>query len=306
MPIGTSNLSFSLGTPGTQWTVVDIQDMILNLSPKDTPFFEMTGVGSAQSIRHEWQVEALEARGINAFLEGADFTFTNMGTPSREFNIAQIVQQGAEVSGSAEAQPYYGARSALKKELAKRMAEHRNALEHNLIRAALTVGGTTQARRMDGLLQAANLATTANNGSLSEAAFLSLAETLWQNGSEPNTVLCNSKIKNDINAYTGVGSAKYIETEIREVITQVLTYSSDYGTINVYLCRDMTSTANATNGVELAMFDKTLLRKDYLRPTFMKRYPEGIVDGHRVSMTSELTLYYGNGSSIYWWRGMAD
>lgn len=307
MAIGTSNYSYGLGTPGTQWTQVDVQDIILNLSPKDTPFFEMTGTGSAQSIRHEWQVEALEARGINAFLEGADFTFTNMGTPTREFNIAQIITHGCEISGSAEAQPYYGARSAMKKELAKRMAEHRNALEHNLIRATITTGGSTAARRMDGLLAAANLATSGGLASLTEAGFISLAETLWQNGSEPNTVLTNSKLKNDINAFTGIGSTKYIETNIREVITQVLTYSSDYGTINVYLSRDMTGGAvNASIGQELAMFDKTLLRKDYLRPSFMKKYPEGIVDGHRTSLTSELTLYYGNGSSIYWWRGAAD
>ena len=279
---------------------------ILNLSPVDTPFFEMTGVGSSQSIRHEWQVEALEARQINAYLEGADFTFTNMGVPSREFNINQIITHGCEISGSAEAQPYYGARSAMKKEIAKRMKEHRNAIEHSLIRAALNAGADATARRMDGLLAAANLATTATNASLSEAAFISLAEALWQNGSEPNTCLVNSKLKNDINAFTGIGSTKYIETTIREVVTQVLTYCTDYGIINVYLSRDMTSTANATNGVELALFDKTMLRKDYLRPAFMKRYPEGIVDGHRSSLTSELTLYYGNGSSIFHWRGMAD
>ena len=306
MPIGTSNYSYSLGTPGTQWTQVDIQDMILNLSPTDTPFFEMTGVGSSQSIRHEWQVQALEARSVNAYLEGADFTYTNIGTPTREVNINQILTHGAQLSGSAEAQPYYGARSALKHELSRRMKEHRNALEHSLIRGVLNSGDATTARQMDGVLAAANVATNAVGASLTEAGFISLAETLWLNGSSPNTVLTNSKLKNDINAFTGIGPTKYVDMPIREIITQILTYQTDYGTINVFLSRDMTSTANATAGVELVMFDKQMLRKDYLRPSFMKRYPEGIMDGHRASLMTELTLYYGNGTSIYHWRGMAN
>jgi hypothetical protein len=186
------------------------------------------------------------------------------------------------------------------------MKEHRNALEHSLIRGVLNAGDATTARQMDGLIAAANVATAEGTGTLGEAGFIGMAEVLWLNGSEPNTVLTNSKLKNDINAFQGIGPTKYVDMPIREIITQILTYQTDYGTINVYLSRDMTSTANTTNGCELVMFDKQMLRKDYLRPSFMKRYPEGIMDGHRASIMTELTLYYGNGTSIFHWRGLAN
>jgi len=50
----------------------DLLDLIVNISPVDTPMLSGFGTGSAKATLHEWQTESLAARGDNAVVEGVD------------------------------------------------------------------------------------------------------------------------------------------------------------------------------------------------------------------------------------------
>ena len=50
----------------------DLQNVIYNISPTDTPFMSSIGTGTATFTKHEWQTDSLASAASNAQIEGDD------------------------------------------------------------------------------------------------------------------------------------------------------------------------------------------------------------------------------------------
>jgi hypothetical protein len=81
----------------------DLQNVIYNISPTDTPFMSSIGSGNAESTKHEWQTDSLASAASNAQIEGDDSPSAALSATSRVFNYTQISYKPVMVSGTQEA-----------------------------------------------------------------------------------------------------------------------------------------------------------------------------------------------------------
>ena len=69
----------------------DVEGIIQNISPKDTPFQASIGSGKATNTLHSWLEDTLDtADGSNAAVEGADATAAAMLPPEKLTNYTQL------------------------------------------------------------------------------------------------------------------------------------------------------------------------------------------------------------------------
>lgn len=68
----------------------DLQDIIYDVSPEETPFYSACAKVKATNTFHEWQTDALRASAANAHIEGDDTTAGAATATSRLGNYTQI------------------------------------------------------------------------------------------------------------------------------------------------------------------------------------------------------------------------
>lgn len=79
----------------------DLSDVIYNISPEETPFWNNIGTGKASNTYHEWQTQTLaSAVDTNANLEGDDANLDAANTTTRVGNRTQIADKTAVISGT--------------------------------------------------------------------------------------------------------------------------------------------------------------------------------------------------------------
>jgi hypothetical protein len=83
----------------------DLENVIYDISPTDTPFMSMGGRMDAIAVNHEWQTDALAAAGDNFNEEGATLTASEPAATTRVGNICQISLKTTLVSGTLDAVP---------------------------------------------------------------------------------------------------------------------------------------------------------------------------------------------------------
>jgi len=96
---------------------------------------------------------------------------------------------------------------------------------------------------------------------MSEARFMSVANGIWDNGGELDTVLCNGAIKREISDFAG-RSASQIIVSPETVANNVTLVQTDFGDCKVMMDRHMT----VTNGVDVGFVDWDYLNVAFLRP----------------------------------------
>ena len=107
-------------------------------------------------------------------------------------------------------------------------------------------------------------ASTTAAGSLAvmtEALFMGVANGIWDNGGELDTVLCNGAIKREISDFAG-RAASQIVVSPETVANNVTLVQTDFGDCKVMMDRHMT----VTNGVDVGFVDWDYLNIAFLRP----------------------------------------
>ena len=110
----------------------------------------------------------------------------------------------------------------------------------------------------------AHTASTTAAGSLgvmTEALFMGVANGIWDNGGELDTVLCNGAIKREISDFAG-RSASQIIVSPETVANNVTLVQTDFGDCKVMMDRHMA----VTNGVDVGFVDWDYLNVAFLRP----------------------------------------
>jgi len=289
--------TYFLEPAGTNWRELQILDDILNLDPRATPFFEVTGVTDAPSKEHFWQVRGVKARAVNKALEGATLVGQEVSPPTRVNNNTQIQHTGVEITRTTMSEQHYGVSDIWQDQLALYEYEHRADTEYVLIRGMQDTGTTTTAREMQGLLAA----TTTNvsdlggiSGAFNEFFFVDAIETSWKNIDTPalDCMVCASARKR-IDIFDSRGATRRMDVMIREIPNVVTKYISSFGDVNIFNSRDLIDTS--TSG-EVIFFDRTDKKKAYLDRTFLQPVAK-TQDADTAVIIDELTLEYGNEAS---------
>lgn len=292
----------------------DVEDVIFNISPTETPFLTMAKRKKATATLHQWQTDSLSAAAANRAIEGDDSTYATASPTTMLSNYTQISKKTVMVSGTADAVRKYGRKEEFAYQIAKRGKELKRDIELALVtNQASSAGGSGTARSSAGIesmitnrvLGTGNTTgttpgyasgtwsapTDGTATAMTEGDLVSALELAWQDGGDPGTIMVNSALKRKIATFGGANKFSGVQvnqgrTAQAVVIGGVDLYISDFGEHKVVLNRYMRAGT-------LLCLDKEYMSVAFLRPIkFEERAKTG--DATRGEILTEYTLVAEN------------
>lgn len=293
----------------------DIEDVIFNISPTETPLLTMAKRKKVSATLHQWQTDALAAAAANRAIEGDDSTYATATPTTMLSNYCQIARKTVMVSGTADAVRKYGRKEEFAYQIAKKGKELKRDIEFTLVQNQVSsAGGSGTARSSAGIenMIAGNrilgtgnttgttpgyaagvwgAVTDGTAATMVETDLVSALEAAWQDGGDTSIVMVNSTLKKRIasfagaSAYAGV-SVNQGRTAQGVVVGGVDLYISDFGEHKIMLNRYMRT------GTVLCL-DPEYVSVGFLRPIkFEERAKTG--DATRGELLCEFTLIGDN------------
>lgn len=292
----------------------DVEDIIFNIAPTETPFLTMAKRKKVSAINHQWQTDDLAAAAANRAIEGDDSTYATATPTTMLSNYTQIAKKTVMVSGTADAVRKYGRKEEFAYQIAKKGKELKRDIEFALIQNQVSsAGGSGTARSSAGIeVMIVNRVLGTNNttgttpgyaagvwgavtdgtaATMVEADLVSALELAWQKGGDPSVVMVNSTLKKRIASFAGATS--YAGVSVNQgrtakgvVVGGVDLYISDFGEHNIKLNRYQRT------GTVLCL-DPEYVSVGFLRPIkFEERAKTG--DSTRGEILTEFTLIADN------------
>lgn len=232
----------------------DLEDVIYDISPVDTPFLSTAARMRARSTFHEWQTDALASSAVNSHLEGDDSTADTSTATSRFGNYTMISKKTPRVSGTQRAVDAAGRADEMDYQIAKRGRELKRDMETALLGTqAAVVGSEATARVLAGAAcwlfnnqvksGAASTTPTITSGAPTTAPTAGTAATFteqnlkdavsatWDDGGDPGIVMVNSFNKQKASAFAGIAT-QYRDNPQKgpaTIIGSASVYVSDFG-----------------------------------------------------------------------------
>jgi len=293
----------------------DLQDMIYDISPTETPFMSNIGRGKARNTYHEWQTDSLAAATAgNARIEGDDAVTNTASATSRLGNYTQIMTKTPRVTGTMEAVDKAGRRSEMSYQISKRGKELKRDIESALCGTqAAAVGTAAGARELAGVgawlwdnqKKKGTAATTVAVSSgapttdptagtaavFTETDLKSVIADCWTDGGEPNMVLVGAFNKQTASGFSGIAT-QYRDNPQKgqaTIIGAADVYVSDFGTLNIVPSR-------FTPASNVYVLDTEYWEAAFLRPINQKPLAKTGDSEHR-QILAEVTLCAKNPSS---------
>lgn len=244
----------------------DLADVIYQISPEETPFFNNIGRGSVSNTYFEWQTDVLGSAGENAVVEGNEAAFSAPAATKRMGNYCQIATKTALVSGTLDAVSKAGRKKELAYQLSQRAAELKLDVEYALVRNQAAVGGnSTTARKTagfesflrtnvdrstDGTPAGAdptlsgttegypNAAPTDDSTprAFSETILKSVVKSIYESGGKATVLMVGPAQKQLVSTFTGLSSNRNNVSSGPSAVTIVGAadaYLSDFGLLSV-------------------------------------------------------------------------
>jgi hypothetical protein len=246
MPINANTFSTALAKGNRE----DLDNLIYNISPTDTPFITATKKGKVSNVLFEWQTDSLASATNNVKPEG-DIPANEAVAPTiRVQNYCQISHKTNEISGTQEAMNSAGRPKGEKSlQLAKRMEELKRDMEVAVLQNGTSIAVSTgrQTRGAAGWCATnclvgvggaapnptTNTAPTAGTARpLTEGLLKDLLRNIWVAGGDPTVIMCGGSVKQSISAMTG-NATRMNEADNKKLYAGIDVYVSDFGTLKV-------------------------------------------------------------------------
>ena len=293
----------------------DVEGVIFNISPEETPFLSMAKRKKVSNTLHQWQTDSLAAAAANRQIEGDDSTYATASPTTMLSNYTQIAKKTVMVSGTADAVRKYGRKEEFAYQIAKKGKEMKRDIEFALVQnQASSAGGSATARSSAGIESmiagnrilgtgnttgttpgyAAGVWAAPTDGTataMTEADLVSALEAAWVDGGDASLIMVNSTLKRKIATFGGASKFSGVQvqgprTAQAVVIGGVDLYISDFGEHKIALNRYMRT------GTLLAL-DPEYVSVGFLRPIkFEERAKTG--DATRGELLTEFTLIADN------------
>jgi hypothetical protein len=252
----------------------EVDKLIANVAPTDTPFISMIGSANCESTHPEWLEDTLGDAAVNKQIEGFDATAAEIVPPTKLENYTQILAKSFMVAGSLEEAKKHGRKSELQYQSGLRMKELSRDLEYNALNSTKAAGNGSTARAMDGLLAFAHADSTYTFGGAAAASNILTEEILndvlqaqWSNGANPDTVLAPPAQKRKISAFTDDGRLTINTNADQKKITMtVRILETDFGTVAVVPERFLAASGSDPYYDTVAVFEKSKLDVLTFRP----------------------------------------
>ena len=247
----------------------DLMDIIFNIAPTDTPFFQAIGREKAENTLKEWQTDTLAAAAANAQLEGDEASFSAATPTKRLNNQTQILRKTVIVSGTNRETMKAGRGDELPYQIEKRSKELKRDIEFALTQnAAVTAGvSDTTARKSGGLetwlltntsLGSGGAVTANTNGqpnntatptdgtqrAFTEPLLQAVNQSIFTQGGNPTMLMVGPFNKRVASGFAG-NATRTIDAEGARLQTSISVYEHDYGILSIVpnrFNRDRTAT----------------------------------------------------------------
>lgn len=256
--------------------VIDVRDD--NRLVKDLP----TGSSDAQTY-HEWEYFARNrSSGGVAIVEGSDFVYSNLVTPTRAINYMETIDETFVISDdqATENAPGGDVVAFRKKDaLLSLMA----SMEFELIWASGNSGASNTARIMKGILSLLAKSTNASNPTVTVANWLNYLQEIDRDTPWGDMVayMDISKKKN-VDTFTE-GVTKYLDANDKRYINYINVTETTFGIVELYRHRDLTGSNR------IFIIDKNSFKVAYKKKPY---FVQPAVTGHQVKgvYSTKLTM----------------
>lgn len=230
----------------------DLQDMIYDISPEETPFYTKCAKAKAKSTYHEWQTDALRSSGANAHIEGDDTTAEARVATTRLGNRTQIFKNAVVIPDTDEGLDKAGRAREMAYQILKIAKEQKLDIEKALFdNNAQVAGSASVARELAGVptwletntsrgtggadpvgADGTAAATDGTQRAFSQTLFDSVMQSIWEAGGKPDTVYLSAFQMNVALGFTGNNNQRSNITATDEkVIKHMAVYVTPWGTV---------------------------------------------------------------------------
>ena len=238
--------TMSIGVGGLR---EDLLDIIVNISPTETPMLSGFKKSKASGTVHEWVTDTLGTATNTTVVEGADFSDPTLTARVRHSNYCQINREGFQVSDTLDAVDKVGIKGGeYEYQLAKALKNIARGMEVAIVKGESAAGSASVARGSRGISDSTtggtgtgwlttNSATMGTND-ITEVVYNNMLQEIFIQGGNPDTAYAHGWNKRKISAFTA-GSTKNIESFAKKLVLSVDVYESDFGLQRIILDRYM-------------------------------------------------------------------
>jgi hypothetical protein len=287
----------------------DLQDVIYNVDPEETPFYTAAAKLRATNTLHEWQTDGLRDSADNAHIEGDDTVAEARAVTARLGNYSQIFKNSVVIPGTDQGLNKAGRAREMAYQVLKIAKEQKLDIEKALFaNQARAVGSSTAARRLAGAPAwlTTNTVFGANEGAdptgdgtdartdettaltaFSQTKFDSVMQSIWNSGGKPDSVYLSAFQMNIALGFTGNNNQRSnITAEAEKVIKHMAVYVTPWGTVEFKPTRE-----NRSRDVFIMQDDMWAV--GILRPTRNTELAK-TGDNEKRQVVTELTLICKN------------
>jgi len=234
----------------------NVTDIVMMISPVDTPGLTLAKKTTAEATYTQWPIESLSAvDSANANIEGDDATVDASTTPTLVGNYTQLMDKVASVTTTQNAIKKYGVKNEMAKQMAKKSKELKRDMETTMfLNQARVVGlaGTAQKMRSMGSWLTTNVSrgATGANGSattaatdgtqrnFTEALFKAVVVLNITNADElASVVMAGPANRANLSSQLSGNSTRFYELKDGQLNASISVYRSDYGPLKLVMNR---------------------------------------------------------------------
>lgn len=226
----------------------DLEDLIYNIDPEETPILSLIGRIPARGVTHDWQNDTFRAPALNAQLEGDSRASSARAATTRPVNTCQIVSDDIRTSGTAKAVRTAGRADEHAYQVMKGKVELKRDLEWNLFReTGRSVSEPRRARNFESWLTTnVSRGVGGANGSdlvaptdgtaraFSQGLLDTVLQSMWSSGAKVNKckVMVGPAVKTVFATFPGRTSQR-VEVPKDAIYSNADVYVSNFGQVEV-------------------------------------------------------------------------
>lgn len=291
----------------------DLENVIYDISPTDTPFMSMGGREDAVAVNHEWQTDSLADAANNHHEEGVTLAAAEPTATSRLGNICQISLKTTLVSGTLDAVSKAGRKEELAYQMSKRAKELKRDMERAYVgvnQSKTAMAADTTVRKLGSLtswvatnVSAGSGGSGAGNGAartdgtqrtFTEALLKASILSAFDEGADIKYLMMAPSKKQTFSSFVGVGGASGVsnfnDVGDQRIIGGMDVYVSDFGEMAVVPNRFQRAR-------DVWLLDPEYYAIAYLRP-FFQREVASTSDGEQRAIIAEHTLVVKNEKAL--------
>ena len=284
----------------------DLQDVIYDISPSETPFYSSVAKVTASNTYHEWQTDALRSSAANAHVEGDDTAAEARTATSRLGNYTQIFKNAVSVPDTDSGLKKAGRAAEMAYQILKVAKEQKLDIEKALFDNNARVAGSSSVARelagapawlitntsfgtggADATGDGTDARTDGTQEVFSQARFDTVMQSIWESGGRPDVVYLSAFQMNKALGFTGNNNQRsQVQAGDEKVIKSLAVYVTPWGTVEFMPTRENRSR-------DVFIMQKDMWAVGVLRPTKNTELAK-TGDSTRRQVVTELTLVCKN------------